>query len=58
MTTNTKVSIAGADRWKRLWHWMRAIDDAFDYDETKQMRASLKYLDQRMSRLEAKLERL
>ena len=58
MTTNTNVSIAAAGRWKRLWHWLRAIDDAFDHDETDRLRASLEDLDRRMSRLEAEPERL
>jgi len=43
-------------KFKKLWTWMKAIDDGFNYDPQEQLFASQKHLNQQVERLQARID--
>ena len=42
----------------KLWSWLRALDDGFNYDPQEQLRESQKRLNQQVERLRARVQDL
>ena len=60
MTTQT-ISTAepkSPTSFGKLWTWLRAIDDGFNYDPQKQLYESHKRLNQQVERLQARVQDL
>ena len=45
-------------RLEKLWIWLRAIDDGFNYDPQEQLYESHKRLNQKVERLHARVQDL
>ncbi len=54
METETKT----LTRFEKLWLWLRAIDDAFNYDPQEQLYEIHRRLNQRVERLQARVQDL
>lgn len=43
-------------KFEKLWTWMQAIDDGFNYDPQEQLFKSHKHLNQQVERLQARVQ--
>ncbi len=60
MTAQTLTATETKDltRLEKLWIWLRAIDDGFNYDLQEQLYESHKHLNQEVERLHASVQDL
>ncbi len=56
--TLTATETKTLTKFEKLWIWLQAIDDGFNYDPQEQLFESQKHLNQQVERLQARVEEL
>jgi hypothetical protein len=53
MTSHTIRRTTEPGLWRKIWHWLRAVEEAMDHDPTDALHRRINILETRLRDLEA-----